>query len=92
MSNDGGAGPPTSSLSAKVSRGNREYGLRPRNITVVFNAGQAPSGYKVESPIKYPILNEALWDAINRFQEVQLTIDGGAVNAQVVGKQSENFR
>jgi len=45
-------------ISAKVSNGNRAFGLKPRSVTIVFETN-APTGYKVGSYIRLPILQPA---------------------------------
>lgn len=65
----GGANSPPSAdtdtdLSAKVSRGARAFGLRPRFVTAVWTE-TPPSGYDDRTPIRLPILTEARYDAIN---------------------------
>lgn len=44
--------------SAQVSRGRRSIGINARTVTVKFAAGSVPSGYKAESPITLPWLQE----------------------------------
>lgn len=85
--NEGGAGPVDSPMSAKVSNGNRAYGLKPRSVTVVFEANQ-PAGYKLNSPIRVPILKPDLYNAI---------VTGNSVSylgstATVIGKSPERVR
>ena len=59
------AGETDTDISAKVSKGNREYGLRPRLITVRFSAAP-PTGYKAEQLYRIPILTPARWAAVNK--------------------------
>ena len=42
--------------SAQVSQGKRKKGLNARTVTFRFAAGEAPTGYKPESPISLPWL------------------------------------
>lgn len=44
--------------SAVVSRGKRSFGINARTVTVKFPVGSVPSGYKADSPITLPWLQE----------------------------------
>lgn len=44
--------------SAQVSRGRRSIGINARTVTIKFATGAAPTGYKAESPITLPWLQE----------------------------------
>jgi hypothetical protein len=44
--------------SAQVSRGKRSIGINARTVTIKFAAGSVPTGYKAESPITLPWLQE----------------------------------
>ena len=81
------AGDEDSDFSAKVSRGNTEYGLLPRKVTVRFT-GTLPTGYKADQTISLPILTEAMWTGISRGNTG--TYLGEAV--QVVSKSNEDVR
>lgn len=90
--NIGGAnGPPggavTSDISVKVSRGAREYGIRPRFAVVRFTAG-APTGYRSGQLYRVPILTKARYNAINK--GTTGTYLGEAVS--VVSKIPESIR
>jgi hypothetical protein len=68
--NIGGANSPPSGqvsndISAWVNRGNRQYGLRPRYVTVRFTSG-APTGYKADQLYRIPILTQARFNAVGR--------------------------
>lgn len=54
-------GTATSDISASVSKGRRGIVLKARTITFVFT-GTPPTGYKVDSPITLPALQETIWD------------------------------
>lgn len=77
----------TDAIRAKVSRGNREYGLRPRYITVVYDT-TAPTGYKVGTYIRVPILKSTTFSAIS--QDDTVTYLG--TSARVAGKFPESRR
>lgn len=50
-------------ISADVSRGDRELGLRPRLATLAI-LGTPPTGYSSSSVVRLPILNETLFAAL----------------------------
>lgn len=81
-------GPTTQSTSAKISRGNREFGLRPRYVTFAWNPGSAPDGYDERTLQKLPILTEAAYNAITNGAPVAYL--GGA--GTVVSKTPESVR
>lgn len=56
-------GAATSDISADVSRGARELGLRPRFISGTWEEGGAPAGYDERTPVRIPILTQSLFDA-----------------------------
>lgn len=62
--NDAPAGPPTIQTTVKVSKGRLEYGISPRKIGFVFDAGQAPVGYEAGSIYYIPILTRAVYDGV----------------------------
>lgn len=62
--NSAPAGPADSNISARVSGGNRGIGLRARTVTFVYDT--APAGYKQDSPITLPWLQETTFDAIGK--------------------------
>lgn len=88
VSNDAGAGPVNVPVSAKVSRGNREIGIKPRLIGIVFEVGQAPSGYKVDSVYYIPALTRAFFDACVVGEEMTYL----QASAQIVSKLEENLK
>ena len=74
-------------ISAKVSNGNRAFGLKPRSVTIAF-LGTAPGGYKPESYIRLPILQPGLYNTIAPGDTVTYL----ANSATVVGKNPERIR
>lgn len=74
-------------ISARVSNGNRQFGLKPRTITLVFE-GTAPTGYKVGSYIRVPILQPTLWNTI----VTNDTVTYLGETATVAGKSPERVR
>lgn len=85
--NAAGAGPIDNPVSAKVSNGNRSFGVKPRSVTIVFEAN-APAGYKLNSYIRVPVLTPALYNTIAAGDTA--TYLGTA--AVVVGKNPERVR
>lgn len=74
-------------ISARVSNGNRQFGLKPRSITIVFET-DAPDGYKVGSYIRVPILQPTLWNTMVTGDTVTYLGD----QATIVGKSPERVR
>lgn len=74
----------TSSISARVSGGNRRLGLKARSVSFAFKT-DAPTGYKVDSPIRLPILKKVTYAAISKGQ----TFTYQGKTATVIGKQNE---
>lgn len=77
QANTAPTGAATSNISAKVTRGNRGVGLKPRTVTFAYNT--APAGYKQDSPITVPWLRESTFDAIGRgstgtYNDVAVTV------------------
>lgn len=86
--NDAPAGPPTVSTTVKVNKGRREYGIGPRKIGIVFDDGQAPTGYKPGQIYYIPVLTRARYDA---------AVVGGTVTylqgtADIVSKLEESVK
>lgn len=63
-SNSAPAGPATLPLTAKVSRGDREVGIRPRRVSFAFDPGEAPAGYEEGNLYYIPILDKSQFDAM----------------------------
>jgi len=75
--------------SAQVSQGKRKKGLNARTVTFKFAPGQAPTGYKPESPISLPWLqNNATFNGT--FAGQAGTYQGGDI--VVVGTANETAR
>lgn len=85
--NAAGAGPIDNPLSAKVSNGNRAFGLKPRSVTVVFET-TAPTGYKTGSYIRIPVLQPALYAAAASGDSITYL----GLTATIVGKNPERVR
>jgi hypothetical protein len=75
--------------SAQVSQGKRKKGLNARSVTFKFAPGDAPTGYKEESPITLPWLQDNV--AFNgAFAGQTGTYQGVAIS--VVGISNETAR
>jgi hypothetical protein len=61
--NDAPAGPPTVSTQVKVSKSRREFGIGPRKVGFVFDAGQQPTGYLAGQIYYIPVLTRAVYDS-----------------------------
>lgn len=85
--NDPPPPPVDTPLSVKVSNGNRSFGVKPRSVTIAFKV-TAPTGYKVGSYIRLPILQPGLYNAIN----VDDTCTYLSNTATVIGKNPERIR
>lgn len=57
------AGPATSPFWAKVSRGAKEYGLRPRKLRGRWNSGAAPAGYSDCGEFEVVVYSKSVYDA-----------------------------
>ena len=70
--------------SAQVSQGKRKKGLNSRSVTFKFDPGDEPTGYKAESPITLPWLqdnaafNGAFAGQAGTYQGVSISIVGTA--------------
>lgn len=62
--NSAPAGPATIPGSAKVSRGDREIGIRPRKVSFAWTPGQEPDGYEEGGLYYIPILDKSQFDAM----------------------------
>jgi hypothetical protein len=80
-------GAATSSIFAKVSKGNREFGLRPRGVRLVRNVGtpEVPNNrYKF-----LPVATETLYDGAVYNPNQEVTIDGAVY--RVLNRQPEDY-
>lgn len=76
--------------SAQVSKGKRSIGINARTVTVKFSAANAPEGYKADSPITVPWLqnNAAFTGAVPKVTVVTYL----GATAILVGKSPEFVR
>lgn len=76
------------SISARVSGGNREVGLKARSVTIAWNEGNAPDGYDERTPTRIPVLTPALFNSLSNGSTV--SYNGGT--GVVVGTNPERKR
>lgn len=70
-------------VSAKVSKGNRGIGMKPRTVSIRWDA--APTDYDPNTIIRVPILKKSVYDGITKDQTVSYA-DG---TGKVVSKSPE---
>lgn len=83
--NSSATGEITNRIRAKISKGNREIGIRPRGVVVRFTA-TVPDGYKADQTYRVPILTRSVFDGIE--EDDTGTYLGSAV--RVVSKYEED--
>lgn len=81
------AGTATSNIRAKVSKSNREYGIRPRGVTLARVIGTAPDQFTKYSFL--PVLTAA--DASAAGFQLGGTITIGTIAWEIVGIVGEDF-
>lgn len=70
-------------VSAKVSKGNRGFGIKPRTVTIRWEA--APTDYDPNTLQRIPVPTKSVWDGIRKDQAVTYA-DG---TGKVVSKSPE---
>lgn len=85
--NDPPAGPATSPFWAQVTRGAREYGLKPRRIRIKWDEGGAPAGYKEDEALEIVVLSSSAFG--NATINSAVAYLGGT--GTVLGKSPENI-
>lgn len=76
-----------SSIKVKVTKSNREFGIRPRSITISQTKGTDPDTFKVYATI--PILTEAAFAAAPAQLGAEVTYDGDTWT--VVSRNAEDY-
>lgn len=79
----------TQEVSARVSGGNRQIGLKARAVSLAWT-GTPPTGYKAGELVRVPILTEDLYDSVTGNGATTGTYLG--VGVAVVGKLPERVR
>lgn len=85
--NDPPAGATDLPLFARARKGNTEYGVGARSITISFAPGSEPTGYSGDS-LNVPVLTEAAFAAYS----IGDTVTYLGATGTVVGRKSETFR
>lgn len=84
-------GATTSSIFAKVSKSNREFGIRPRRVTGVntVEVTQGEETYTIRKRVTVPILTSAVYDG-NAF-DIGGTFEYDGDTYTVQSKQAEDY-
>lgn len=77
----------TSNAYAKISKTNREFGIRPRGVRLVRTLGTAPLTFKRYTFL--PVLTATAWDGDGFDPGATVTVDGVAWT--VAGRVPEDF-
>lgn len=77
----------TSPIKAKVSKGNREYGIRPRGVTLARTIGTAPDTFTKTTFL--PVLTPAAFATSAFAIDAKITI--GSTEWTVVSKRGEDY-
>ena len=81
-----------SRISAKVSGGRRQLGLTARNVSFVWD-GAVPEGYKLDGVLRLPLLNPAIYNAIDDgVSEGTISIGGETFDIRFLGLSPETRR
>lgn len=92
VANAAPGGEPSSRISAKVSGGRRQFGLTARAVSFVWN-GVVPEGYKTTGTLRLPLLNPAIYNAIDDgATEGTVSVNGTAYDIRVLGISAEQRR
>lgn len=81
------ASPATSSINAKVSKSNREFGIRPRRVVLARTIGTAPDTFRRYATLA--VLTPTAFNSATFAKGATVTIDGLAY--EIVSKQPEDF-
>lgn len=79
------AGAVDQTISARISGGNRQLGLKARSVTVSWNEDAAPDGYDERTPARIVVLTPALYNSLGNGSTV--SYNGGT--GVVIGKNPE---
>lgn len=81
------AGAVNSDIKVKISKGNKEYGIRPRGVTLSRVAGTAPDTFTKTTFL--PVLTETAYDSAAFANNATISI--GSTSWTVVGKRPEDY-
>lgn len=82
------AGPAESSIPAKITKGNREFGLRPRGVRLARDVGTAPDIFTKYSFLPIPVASA--WGVTPYVDQGTVTIDG--TEWLIVGLVAEDYK
>lgn len=77
----------TSPIKVKVSKGSREYGIRPRGVTLARTIGTAPDTFTKTTFL--PVLTETAFASATFALDAKISI--GSTEWTVVGKRGEDY-
>lgn len=79
------AGDIDSDIRVKVSKGNTEFGIRPRGVRLARTIGEGENAFTKYSFL--PILTESVWDGL----ALQATLTIGGIEWTIIAKIAEDF-
>ena len=79
--------PATSDINAKVTKSNREFGIRPRRVRLARTVGTAPDTFRKYATL--PVLTLTAFNSETFAKGATITID--EVEYDIVAKQGEDF-
>ncbi len=77
----------TSPIKAKVTKSSREYGIRPRGVTLSRVLGTAPETFTKSAFL--PVLTPAAFSSATFALDAKITI--GGIEWTIVGKRGEDY-
>lgn len=77
----------TSPIKVKISKGNREFGLRPRGVTLARTIGTAPDTFTKTTFL--PVLTPSAFASATFALDAKITI--GSIEWTVVSKRGEDY-
>lgn len=81
------AGPATSNIKAKVTKSNREFGIRPRRVILSRTVGTGDNAFRKYA--RLPVLTATAFNSETFALGATVTIDDVAYD--IVSKQNEDF-
>ena len=79
--------PATSDINAKVTKSNREFGIRPRRVRLARTVGTAPDTFRRYATLAVLTLTD--FNSATFAKGATITIDG--IDYEIVAKQGEDF-
>lgn len=76
-----------SKIKAKITKGNREFGIRPRGVRLSRTIGTAPDTFKKYAFL--PVLTEADWNSATFADGATITV--GAIDYVIVASIPEDY-